>query len=172
MACAISSAVAKALKPCATLDDVIRAGIYGAGEGLKIGSKLAARLAVASVEKRIKLAVEIGRCGLGWEKTMLELRDVIGSGLAVTESVPCVFGILAANPGDLFSAIKMGVNIGNDTDTVATMVGAVGGALYGESNIPDRFFSIIEHVNHMGFSKRLNILWQEEGTYCNTCTDF
>ena len=41
------------------------------------------------------------------------------------------------------SAIKMGVNIGDDTDTVATMVGAVAGALYGMGNIPDEYISLI-----------------------------
>jgi len=146
-ACAISCAVAEALRPNATLDSVIGAGAYGARTGLHAAGKAAARLAVPSVEKRIALAVEIGRSGRGWEKTMLELRDIVGSGLAVAESVPCVFGILAANPEDLFSAVKMGVNIGNDTDTVATMVGAVGGALYGPSNLPPRFLPVIEKVN-------------------------
>jgi len=45
------------------------------------------------------------------------------------------------------SAIKMGVNIGDDTDTVATMVGAVAGALYGMGNIPDEYISLINKVN-------------------------
>ena len=44
-------------------------------------------------------------------------------------------------------AIKMGVNIGDDTDTVATMVGAVAGALYGMGNIPDEYISLINKVN-------------------------
>ena len=64
-----------------------------------------------------------------------------------TEVIPCVFGIPAATPGDPMSAIKMGVNIGDDTDTVATMVGAVAGALYGMGNIPDEYISLINKVN-------------------------
>ena len=61
---------------------------------------------------------------------MLELGDVIGAGLSANEAVPCVFGILAATDADALSAIKMGVNIGNDTDTIATMVGAIVGAMH------------------------------------------
>ena len=64
-----------------------------------------------------------------------------------TEAIPCVFGILSATPGDPMSAIKMGVNIGDDTDTVATMVGAVAGSLYVIVNIQDDYISLINKVN-------------------------
>lgn len=146
-AAAISAAVAKAMEDNATLEDVIEAGIYGAHKGFEDSSRIAHRLATPSVEKRIGLAVEIGRKGADWEGAMLELRNIIGAGLMATEAIPCVFGILAATPGDPMSAIKMGVNIGDDTDTVATMVGAVAGALYGMGNIPDEYISLINKVN-------------------------
>lgn len=146
-AAAISAAVAKAMEDGATLDDVLEAGIYGAHEGFVLGSQKGKTLASPSVEKRIKLAVEIGKRGLGWEATMLELRDIVGAGLAAAEAIPCTFGILAANPNDAMGAIKMGVNIGDDTDTVATMVGAIAGALYGMSSIPEKYIRIINEVN-------------------------
>lgn len=152
-AAAISAAVAKAMEENATLDDVIAAGIYGAEKGFEEGSKKGHRLAVPSVAKRIKLAVEIGKKGLGWEESMIELRDIIGAGLMVVEAVPCVFGILAANPDDPFGAIKMGVNIGDDTDTVATMVGAVAGALYGTGNMPMKYLEVMDRVNHFDLEK-------------------
>lgn len=146
-ASAISAAVAKAMEDDATLDRVIEAGIYGAHKGFEDSSKIAHRLATPSVEKRIRLAVEIGKKGTGWENTMLELRDIIGAGLMATEAIPCVFGILAATAGDPMAAIKMGVNIGDDTDTVATMVGAVAGALYSMGNIPEDYIALIDKVN-------------------------
>lgn len=152
-AAAVSAAVSKAVTEGATLEDVIEAGIYGAQKGFEVGSLRGHRLATPSIEKRIKLAVEIGRKGLGWEATMIELRDIIGAGLMAVESIPCVFGILAANPGDAFGAIKMGVNIGDDTDTVATMAGAVAGALYGVSNIPRKYIAMIDKVNNFDLEK-------------------
>ncbi len=152
-AAAISAAVAKAMEENAMLDDVIAAGIYGAEKGFEIGSQKGNRLAVPSVAKRIRLAVEIGKKGLSWEEEMLELRDVIGAGLMVVEAVPCAFGILAANPGDPFGAIKMGVNIGDDTDTVATMVGAMAGALYGIGNMPLEYLELMEKVNKIELRK-------------------
>lgn len=152
-ACAIAAAVAKAVEPEATLYEVLEAGIYGARKGFEIGSLRAARLATPSVEKRIKLAIQIAQNGTDWEEKMLEIRDIIGAGLNAFEAIPCVFGILAANPDDAFGAIKMGVNIGDDTDTVATMVGAIAGALYGTSNIPLKYIDIIDKANNFDLRK-------------------
>lgn len=148
-ATAISAAVAKAVEKNATLDEVLEAGLYGAREGFRIGSERGVRLAVPSVERRIELAISIAREKRSWEETMLELRDIVGAGLNAFEAIPCSFGIVAANPDDAFGAIKMGVNIGDDTDTVATMVGAIVGALYGTSNIPMKYIEIMNQANDM-----------------------
>ena len=79
----------------------------------------------------------------------LELGAVIGAGLSANEAVPCVFGILAATDADALSAIKMGVNIGNDTDTIATMVGAIAGAMHGASVFPEEMCKTVVSVNKM-----------------------
>ena len=97
----------------------------------------------------MELAISIARKGLGWEHTMLELGDVIGAGLSANEAVPCVVGILAATDADALSAIKMGVNIGNDTDTIATMVGAIVGAMHGASVFPEEMCKTVVSVNKM-----------------------
>lgn len=144
---AVAAAVAKAIENDASLDEVLKAGIYGAQKGLLLGRKMGKPLAAPSIEKRIRLAIDIGRQGLGWEETMMELADIIGAGLPAAEAIPCAFGILAANPGDTMGAIKMGVNIGGDTDTVATIVGAMAGALYGAKTIPARFLGTINREN-------------------------
>ena len=141
-ACAVATAVSVAAVG-AGLEEVIEAGFRGAREGEKYG----APVAVATVFRRMELAVSIGRRGLGWEATMLELADVIGSGLSANEAVPCVFGILAAVGGDAMSAIRMGVNIGNDTDTIATMAGAIAGAMSGADVFPAGWLEDICQVN-------------------------
>lgn len=146
-AAAVAAAVSKAMEPDATLDDVLEAGLYGARKGYEIGNRIGQPLAVPSVEKRMKLAIEIGKRGTSWEETMIELADVIGSGIAASEAIPCAFGILAANPDDTMGAIRMSANIGNDTDTIGTMVGAMAGALYGAKTIPDKFLKTINKVN-------------------------
>lgn len=140
IAAAVSAAAAGAGLP-----DVLDAGFYGAREGAKHG----APVSVASVERRMELAVSIGSKGLGWEQTMLELSAVVGAGLSANEAIPCVFGILAASGKDCMQAITMGVNIGNDTDTVATMAGAIAGAMHGADAIPADMAQQICRVNQM-----------------------
>ena len=160
-ACAIAAAVSRAMDIDATLDDVLRAGVYGAIRGFNVGSCIGKKLSGPSVEKRMKLAVSIGKEGLSWEDTMIKLRDIIGAGISATESIPCVFGILAACGGDVMSAIKMGVNIGDDTNTVATMVGAIAGTLYGVSNIPGEYIDLIDDVNDMDLRGLANTIVKE-----------
>lgn len=148
-AAAVACAVAKAMEPGAGMDAVIDAGIYGAKQGDLLAREHGLICAQPSVAERIPLAVGIGRAGLGFAGTMRRLSDIIGTGLAAADSVPTVFGILAANPGSVMDAIIMGVNIGNDTDTIATMAGAIAGALHGDAEIPASYLPLIEEVNRM-----------------------
>ena len=50
---------------------------------------------------------------------------------------------------DYESAIKMAVNLGYDTDTVAGVTGALAGALYGMENIPDRWISKLRRKDYL-----------------------
>lgn len=151
--CAIACAVSEAVGSHATLDTVIEAGIYGARYGLLQGRKRGTPCACPSVEKRIRLAVNIGNQCDTWETAIKELSDIIGTGISISESVPCVFGILAATRSDPMSSIIAAVNAGNDTDTIATMAGAIAGALYGVSNIPIEYMDLINKVNHFDIMK-------------------
>jgi ADP-ribosylglycohydrolase len=94
-----------------TLQEVLDAGLRGARLGYDEGTRVGDPTSVASVEKRMELAIQIGSRGKSWEDTMLERGSIIGSGIAVNEAVPCVFGILAATNGAVMSGIRMGVNV-------------------------------------------------------------
>ncbi|MPM59264.1 hypothetical protein SDC9_106104 [bioreactor metagenome] len=147
-ACAVAASVAKALNENATVNDLIEAGLYGAKYGEEYGIKLGKQLACPSVYKRIKLAVEIAeKYNCNMEMTMKELTDIIGSGLSCAEAVPCAFGLLKAADGNAMESIFGGVNIGNDTDTVATIAGAMAGTLQGISAFPCEYLPIINNVN-------------------------
>ncbi|MCE5188697.1 MAG: ADP-ribosylglycohydrolase family protein [Eubacteriales bacterium] len=158
-ASAISAAVAAAVTG-ASLNDVLGAGLRGARMGYELGTLLGDPTSVASVEKRMELAIRMGSQGKSWEEAMLELGEIIGSGIAVNEAVPCVFGILAATNGDTMAGIRMGVNIGNDTDTVATMVGAIAGAMHGAESMPKRYLEIIERINEMELAALANRIYE------------
>ncbi len=148
-ACAVAAAVAKALDDNATVDSLIEAGLFGAKYGEEYGIKIGKRLACPSVYKRIKLAVDIAeKCNGDIEKTMKELTDIIGSGLSCAEAVPCAFGLIKSAEGNAMESIYGGVNIGNDTDTIATIVGAMAGTLQGISAFPINHLSLINSVNN------------------------
>jgi len=125
-ACAISAAIAYCLSDYAVEEGVYEAALKGAEFGDEYGRKYGSELSTPSVYKRIKLAIGIGK---KYEndllKAMEEIADIIGAGLASSEAVPAVFGILAATHLKPMEAIVAAVNMGNDTDTVASMVGAI-----------------------------------------------
>ena len=149
-ACAVSAAIAEALKEDADLDSVIDAGLYGAQEGEKYGRKLA----TPSVYKRMELALSIAETYKDdMRGCMKELTDIIGSGLSAAEAVPCAFGLLKASNGDAMKAIIAAVNIGNDTDTIATITGSIIGTLKGDEVFPAHFKKVIEEANGFDLEK-------------------
>ncbi|MEG1180414.1 MAG: ADP-ribosylglycohydrolase family protein [Oscillospiraceae bacterium] len=148
-ACAISVATAKAMLPDVSYVEVIQAGLYGARQGYKRAEERGARpVAGGSIEKRMQMAVEIGlnNCD-DFEKAMNEIADIIGGGLYAYESIPAVFGHIAACKGRVLDSVFMGVNAGDDTDTVACMTGFIVGALNGTQDIPKKFLQKLNEMN-------------------------
>jgi ADP-ribosylglycohydrolase len=146
-ACAISCAVSRALMPQADLFSVLQASLYGARQGEKRGLDIAHEVTGPSVVRRLEKAIEIGLSSISPAQKMTGLGDCIGAGLHIAEAVPCAIGFVAANPGDPVGAIVGAVNVGYDTDTIATMTGAVAGALYGAASFPDHYLSTLEKAN-------------------------
>ncbi|WP_411752605.1 ADP-ribosylglycohydrolase family protein [Serratia sp. (in: enterobacteria)] len=148
-AAAMAAAISEALSTSASRDSIIVAGIYGADKGLALAAEQgAAAIAGPSVGRRIELAVTIGKRHLHWETAIVELNDIIGTGLHVSEAVPAAFGLFACCATNPVDAIVSAVNIGNDTDTVATMVGAISGAFHGAAALPADYLSTLDRMNH------------------------
>ncbi|KEZ90284.1 ADP-ribosylglycohydrolase family protein [Lacrimispora celerecrescens] len=146
-ACAIAAAVSEALKEESNLYSVVQAGLYGARRGAELSNGSCAVLAGPSVQKRMKLAIGIALTASSLDEATTEIADIVGSGLHISEAVPAVFGIMIAAKGNLMEAIIGAVNIGSDTDTIATMTGAVLGALCGSSREIEKYLELIQSVN-------------------------
>lgn len=146
-ACAIAAATAKAMQENVTINDLIEAGLYGARIGETLGVENAKTLAGPSVIRRIELALELGAQDKPLVEILDDLSDLIGGGLPAYEAVPCVFGILRAVGDDPEEAILAGVNIGNDTDTIATMVGGIVGAYHDIQALPADYPEVIDQAN-------------------------
>lgn len=151
--CAIAAATSTALMDNVSIYEIVQAGIYGAKIGEERGKKIAKTLAGPSVVERIKLAVTIGMNAKSLNEAIDDLADLIGSGLHAAEAIPTVFGLIVASKGNTMEAIKAAVNIGSDTDTVATMVGGILGALNGIQSIPSEYIEILEKSNGFDFDK-------------------
>ncbi|HHY42189.1 MAG TPA: hypothetical protein GX514_05010 [Thermoanaerobacterales bacterium] len=152
-ACAVAAAVSKAMEDDADVYSIVQAGLYGARKGEEIGRQIGHIVAGPSVVKRMELAIEIGLKARTIDEAMEEISDVVGSGLHISEAVPAAFGIFVACKGNTMDCICAGVNIGNDTDTVATMVGAIAGAYNGVESLPKEYLSIINESNNFGLDE-------------------
>lgn len=140
---AVAAGVAAAMKENASPLSIVEAGLEGARRGEKIG----AHVAVPSILRRISLAVEIALRSDDFERIIYDLNQLIGAGLAAHQSIPTAFGIVAASKGDAMRGLYMGVNIGDDTDTVACMVGSMLGTLCGADAYPAENLTLIDEAN-------------------------
>lgn len=147
-ACAVAAAVSKAMENNANVYDLVQAGLYGARKGFEIGSEKGIVLAGQSVERKINLAVEIALRSDSLKTAMTDIADLIGSGLMIHEAVPAAFGLMVAAKGNAMESICAGVNIGYDTDTTATMIGAMTGALQGASVFSKEHLELINCKNN------------------------
>lgn len=78
------------------------------------------------------------------------VRDEIGTGVRAVESVPAAVACVAAHPGSLPRAVMMAICVGGDTDTIASMTGAMAGALHGDRALPPAWLARMEGVEQMG----------------------
>jgi ADP-ribosylglycohydrolase len=139
-ACAIAAAVAVATREDATLDAIIAAGLLGAELGRKKGRPWLG----ASVTRKIEMAVQIARKAGDAFPKLREMYDVIGTSLAVPETVGSAFGVLVMADGDPKQTAIYAANLSGDADTVGAIACAIAGAYKGISAFES---SIIDTLN-------------------------
>lgn len=161
-ACAIACAVGEAISDDATIDSIIEAGIYGAKHGYEVASEKYECIAGPSIHRRIELAVKIGKNTNSFDEAITDISELIGTGILVAESVPAVFGLISALGNDTMKYIYAAVNCGYDTDTVASMGGAILGALNGIESIDKDLYKKVSNINNIDFE----LLTEEYGKFC------
>jgi ADP-ribosylglycohydrolase len=109
-----------------SLDDAIELGIEAAVLGAERGNWVAA----ADVAARIRLAIELAD-RLDVPTSLTRIHQLIGTSLASQESVPAAFGLLSLFPESPWDACLAAASLGGDSDTVAAIAGAMGGAIHG-----------------------------------------
>ena len=142
-AAAVAGAIARALAPGAALDDILQAGQQAADLGRAHGN----RWMGASVSRRIRMAVDIARAKHPERERLQEIYDVIGTTLAIPESVPAAFGVLAMAEGDPKQAAIFAAALSGDADTIGAMACAIAGAWRGAESIPGEIVAVLRRVN-------------------------
>ncbi len=113
VACAVSAAMAGA-----TLDGVVGAFFYGIDKGSKFGN----RWYGASIARRAEEALKIVKSNGDEQKIWRDLYDYIGTGVAMSESVPSALALVVYYDGNPVKAAMAAANIGGDCDTVVLIV--------------------------------------------------
>jgi len=82
---------------------------------------------------------------IGISKNVLPARmsRFLGNGIKAQEAVPMAIYCFLANRNSFENAVTSAVFLGGDTDTIASMTGAISGAALGESAIPKRWLDRI-----------------------------
>ena len=146
-ACAVAAAVSCALGGEATPAAMTEAAFRGAKEGetLAFAEPDIWVYPGPSVADRLEMAVEIAvRKGCD---AMPELRDVVGNGPSVAETVPVAFGLLIAFDGEVVPAMQAAANIGDETAADASLTSTLGGALHGAAAFPEEWRAELEKAN-------------------------
>lgn len=147
-ACAVACAVAAAVR-VESVREIAEAAIFGAEYGEERGVKWAG----ASVSARIKLALRVVAENPEPKKAEDTLYSVCGVGMAPTELIPTAIGLVSLYEGDCRNALIAAVNMGGDTDTLASIVGAITGAYSGIAQFPREWVGTVEKVNGLDFGR-------------------
>jgi len=143
-ACAVAAAVARAMTPDTTLEDIIDAAVWGADVGVRYGAPWMG----ASVARKIDFAVQLATdVKLTEQDRLRNLYDFIGSTLAVPDSVPCAFGILAMAEGNPVQAAIYAAALSGDADTVGAIACAVAGAWQSIDVFPFEIVQTLRQAN-------------------------
>ena len=148
-----AAAVATAMTPGSTIDDVITKSIELAHDGTK-----AAIQAVTDEAKKVT----------SWETSFKQLRlammpfDSLGeayrepgpdarkpSRLKSIEELPLALAYLRVSKGNFEDGVLGAINYGRDSDSIATMFGALSGAMNGRDSIPHNWAETIERESRI-----------------------
>jgi ADP-ribosylglycohydrolase len=134
-ACSVTAAVAQALVT-RSFHEVIGAALAGAAIGERLARERARVVAGPSYLARLEMALAIARDAPDDQTFMRRIERTVGNSVLAAESVPAALGVVAYAKGDPLRTIAIGASIGNDTDSIATMAGAIVGAWAGTEALP------------------------------------
>jgi ADP-ribosylglycohydrolase len=149
-ACSVAAATAQAL----ATDDlalVLQAAVRGGQIGEQLARGCARAVAGPNYLARLDMALRIAREARGDDQFLRWMEREVGNSVLAAESVPAALGVVAYAGGDPLRTIALSSSIGNDTDSIATMAGAIVGALRGTAALPQGLLAEFKRANAAEF---------------------
>jgi ADP-ribosylglycohydrolase len=145
-ACSIAAAVSQALVS-PSIDDAVAAAVEGGRIGERLAHERARTVAGPSYLARLDMAIGIARESRDDYAFMRRIERLVGNSVLAAESVPAAVGVLVYAKGDPLRTISLAASMGNDTDSIATMAGAIAGACAGTAGLPQDLLAEFRAVN-------------------------
>jgi ADP-ribosylglycohydrolase len=145
-ACSVTAAVSRAVV-AEHVDEVIAAAREGAAIGERLATQHARNVAGPSYSARLALALRIAEESHDDYAFMREIERLVGNSVLAAESVPAAIAVVHYTRGDPMRAISISASMGNDTDSIATMAGAIVGALVGTAPLPSDMVQEFKRAN-------------------------
>jgi ADP-ribosylglycohydrolase len=149
-ACSVAAAVAQAMVS-GPLDDVIAAAVRGADRGEQLAREHARTVPGASYRARLDLALGIAGQAGDDMSFMKDIERLVGNSVLAAESVPAALAVVLYARGDPMRTISIAASMGNDTDSIATMAGAIVGAMAGTRGLPPALVAEFRQANSRDF---------------------
>ena len=146
-----AAAVAAAMAPGATAASAVEAGLRLAKDGTRRAVEAVAEAAsgITDWEQAIPVlrkAIEpYDTVGPNYRELSMDARRP--SRTKAIEELPVALGFVLVSEGDVRRAVLGGTNYGRDADSIASMAGAVTGALHGESGVPQDWVTDIAEAS-------------------------
>lgn len=155
-----AAAVSEALTADATVDSIIDAMIKGLKLGEEIGRKKARVIEQRNPLRNLEIGLELAQKAKDAFEAADAVRCVIGSHLHASESIATVAAIFYAAKGNTEESILAAVNLGGDSDTNASIIGALTGALNGIDSVRKEWIETVEKVNDLNLEEIANQMVQ------------
>jgi len=146
-ASAIACGISKAMTENTDMYSVLKACIYGAENGERIGLKEARVASGPSIIPKLLKAIDLAISSHSMDEALEKLEYEIGNDGSIQVSVSVAIGIFALAQGEPIKTILGGANIGGDTDTIACIAGSLAGAYTGFSKIPIKWYRVYKKAN-------------------------
>jgi len=159
-ASAIAVVIGSAIQGLTAVDALVGRGLQAAELGARKGRPWYG----ASIVRRTEQALAIVARAPDRSAAMADLYELVGAGVATTETVPVCLAMLKLAAGDPVDAIRIATNLGGDCDTTASIVGGMCGAIAGIDAFPVDWVDKLEEVNGLhlaSYAEKLTALVSE-----------